>query len=334
MDHLQSRTEVWRSEIIRRTANAPIRVTRFWGSSSFSEQDEWFFAFLKDNWYRLRSLHVILSTSSLETFLEIQNLPAPNLVFFKCTFLSFEGLGRSVYPQNPEGTILLGGGVPRLRNLLVNSRSFHPDVLKFKIPVQMPHFSQLRTLEINPVYDEENMLEALSSTPLIETLFLHFSPRRRGTDVAIPLSSPKMLSFPSLKKLELQVDNNIPASIRFLKLLDMERCKFTLDLFFFSDVIHDFTDVSPALLGILSAYFHHFEGERLTVQREPLTAYLAPFTVGMKGGPRDFSIVLQTCSWSRIPDIDLLFRAFADSYWYETAEELLLTICTTRLPEL
>ncbi|KAF4610545.1 hypothetical protein D9613_006534 [Agrocybe pediades] len=120
-----------------------------------------------------------------------------------------------------------------------------------------------------------------------------------------------------------KVDNNIPASIRFLKLLDMERCKFTLDLFFFSDVIR-----------ILSAYFHHFEGERLTVQREPLTVYLAPFTVGMKGGPRDFSTVLQTCSWSRIPDIDLLFQAFADSYWYETAEELLLTICITRLPDL
>ncbi|KAF4610533.1 hypothetical protein D9613_006516 [Agrocybe pediades] len=338
MDHLQLRTEAWRLEIIRRTANAPIRVTRFRESNSFSKEDEWFFTFLKANWYRLHSLDFTLHPSSLEKFLEIQNLPAPTLIFFKCTFLPLRPgeFERSMYPQIPESVILLGGGAPHLRSLLIYSGSYRSDgtdALEFQMPIQSPLFSQLRSLDIRPVYDERHILHALSSTPLIESLSLSFSSSKitiGGTDVTTP---PSILPFPCLKKLKVKVNGNIPASIRFLSLLDMKCCKFALDLCFLTDPDCDLTDISSSLSGILSAYFRHFDGERPTVQGKPLTVYITSSTVNISGGPRDFSLVLQGFNQSSSIPAASFFQAFASSRWYEAAEELRLYTCTC-LPEL
>ncbi|KAF9536645.1 hypothetical protein CPC08DRAFT_771495 [Agrocybe pediades] len=331
-DELESTSEEWKSEVVRRTGNAPLHVIRLLEfRRRFDADDEWFYHFLRENWHRIHTLNITISVVSLEKYLELQKLPAPHLVLCRCTFRLDKANPDRTYLQNPDPVVAFGGGAPCLRKLMLNSSSFHPNSLRL---IPTPCLFQLRSLEINPLHDEVKLLEALSAASLLETLTLHFKTPTHGDDSAssadtdaVPHTTASAKLFPllSLKELDIRVVKDVAASIRFLSQLDMRKCKFKLRYHAYTEPFLYFPEMS-SLAAVLAAYFHHFEGGPETIERRPLTFDADRNCVGMYGGPKELSIILHTCDGSGIPDMTPLLQALADSRWYETTKELRLGI--------
>ncbi|KAF9556504.1 hypothetical protein CPC08DRAFT_752496 [Agrocybe pediades] len=270
-DELELTSEAWKSEVVRRTgSDALLHVVRQRERKRFDANDEWFYRYLRDNWHRIHILDINIAPTAAETYLEIQNLPASNLVECRWGFSTNEGIADRPYSQNPTSVVAFGGGAPLLRRFMVLTL---PNRSTFYMPVHIPPLQQLRSLKICPVHEEIRLLEALSSASLLETLTLSFrlGNKSEGTDaVARTTVSLGLLSLPSLKELEVMVLNDFPASIRFLNQLDMRHCRFTLGIHLSTEAFLDPTEMS-SLVAVLASYLRHFEGRPETDEEQFLS---------------------------------------------------------------
>ncbi|KAF4611130.1 hypothetical protein D9613_006537 [Agrocybe pediades] len=156
-DELFSSGEAWRLEVIRRSGDAPLYVTRLSEDTYPDEVEDWLMAtFIKSNWNQIRSLNIIVWARLLETYLEIQSLPPANLVSCKCFFYGKDDDGsRHEYPQKQYYAIAMGEGAPCLRTLDISSKELYPLVLNINISAEPQRLSQLRELQINPAHEKK-----------------------------------------------------------------------------------------------------------------------------------------------------------------------------------
>ncbi|KAF9558019.1 hypothetical protein CPC08DRAFT_709948 [Agrocybe pediades] len=316
------RTKELRTEVIRRTGNAPLYITRR-QASGHSDVEMEFADFLKHNWHRIRSVVSAISVAIEEKILEILSLPAPILVYFGFRKASDEGDKPLVtfQAQTRENIVIFGGGAPCLQELYLETYAFYPRSIMF---CTQP-FPQLRSLKIHAVFNAEELLETLRSTPLLESLDFqlsnpHFARERVVTDGIIsPFSSTKV-ALPCLKNLHVYTDHTLPDAITFLDRLDIET-HFALSFQATANMIPR-EDV-VRLARILSVLFRH-SGGNISDEDIPFVVNVDTSYIYISSGLMGFNMRLSTARHSFIEGISSLLQPFINSPYFHAAKSLIL----------
>ncbi|KAF9547036.1 hypothetical protein CPC08DRAFT_769525 [Agrocybe pediades] len=290
LDFDELTNQSWRSEVIRRTGDAPLYIQRYSGkghhwsyASRVHEEEEQFIGcFISENWYRVRSLKLDVSLYMLQTpFRTLQSKPAPLLQCLELWDLigGAQQVEMALYRKrflNRHRFLMFDGHAPQLRRLRVSGFS---ESRMYLVSKESSWLASLRCLNLDACYTIEKFLV----------------PSVRLTTVISP---------PSLRILKIDFHDGVEFLVRFKSI------PANCELYFWACGLEEQADVEGHVrdLRLLESQ----EGRRrptslsISAQPESLVVSFPGFYVDL-GGDYDFPEF-------RIPDITPLIEPFADRH--------------------
>ncbi|KDR69202.1 hypothetical protein GALMADRAFT_145604 [Galerina marginata CBS 339.88] len=183
---LNQKTDHWRDEVLQRSRNSPLWIK--WMISdphdtSFRRHGRsFFFSILNIHWDRIQHLRISFLDLKIEAGSWQPLLrPAPNLR--SCSLISLYDAVTLLTPSELPPAPIFSNQAPSL---------YHFATQCFSFSLSAPWLSQLRCLHLPCLFSVFSILDALSSTPLLESLTIENVKTANPTQVSVPLPTANL----------------------------------------------------------------------------------------------------------------------------------------------